>query len=425
MHKLSDWLVKSYSALINPDVEILNRYTGAKSRMECRCRKCGKEFFTTHYRLLNIDRKYSPLPTRRNRLCPSAVCASSASPNKRIADNTLDIVFSIQNNAKGKYNLLNHFVSMDCPIRCECLQCGHVWESMPAELIRVKTKCPSCKNADSADWKYKKLAEKYEGKFDIEFHNAIEFKCHCKKCNSDFLINIGKDKIVCPKCRTKGRNSHKEELFAKGLTSVHKSVDDIDTGVQHDIITGTLTEYDIDAILYYSRDEFINMVSRITPNIIILDQNIDSAKKVKCQCKTCNSVWSTRVHYLTRGAPCPKCRGSAGERAIVTYLDDNGINYIRECSFNNCRDKLPLRFDFYLPDANAVIEFDGLQHFMPVAFIRMDNHDEVVEQFRELQKRDDIKNKYCRRKGIHMLRIKYDEKDIVGIIEDFLNKIGG
>ena len=105
-------------------------------------------------------------------------------------------------------------------------------------------------------------------------------------------------------------------------------------------------------------------------------------------------------------------------------VNDKVINYIREYSFNNCRDKLPLRFDFYLPDANAVIEFDGLQHFMPVAFIRMDNHDEVVEQFRELQKRDDIKNKYCRRKGIHMLRIKYDEKDIVGIIEDFLNKIG-
>ena len=423
MHKVSDWILKSYSRLINPDVEILNQYTGAKSKMECRCVKCGTEFISTHYRLLNTDNKYNRSARRRKRLCPNPNCDASVFPEKYPPVNTLELLFTIQENAKEKYIMLDYFESIDKEIRCQCVQCHHEWEETPKELKKARTKCPSCGNKRGVDWKRKKIIDEYNGEFDIEVYGVSGLKCHCKKCDCDFVVKSYKNTISCPECRTNNRNERKKELFSKGLTSVHKPEHCMDSNVQRGIITRTLTGYDPDCILYYSRAEFVELVRRITPNIVILDENIDSSKKVRCKCKTCNSEWSTWVHYLTRGAPCPKCKGSAGERAVATYLDDNDIEYIREYSFDDCRDKMPLRFDFYLPEKNAVIEFDGIQHFMPVSFVHTDDRESVAEQFRGLQKRDENKNKYCLRKGVHMLRIRYDEKNIAGVIEDFLNKI--
>lgn len=34
--------------------------------------------------------------------------------------------------------------------------------------------------------------------------------------------------------------------------------------------------------------------------------------------------------------------------------------------YNECRLIYPLVFDFYLPDYNICIEYDGIQHFKPI-----------------------------------------------------------
>ena len=36
--------------------------------------------------------------------------------------------------------------------------------------------------------------------------------------------------------------------------------------------------------------------------------------------------------------------------------------------FNDCKRKNKLRFDFYLPKYNVLIEYDGMQHFKPIIF---------------------------------------------------------
>ena len=59
-------------------------------------------------------------------------------------------------------------------------------------------------------------------------------------------------------------------------------------------------------------------------------------------------------------------RTSKGVNQIISYLNNKKIYYIREYKYTNCRNILPLPFDFYLPYFNLLIEYDGRQHFESV-----------------------------------------------------------
>jgi very-short-patch-repair endonuclease len=72
-------------------------------------------------------------------------------------------------------------------------------------------------------------------------------------------------------------------------------------------------------------------------------------------------------------------------------------------------------FDFYLPDYNILIEYDGRQHFESVDLFG------GQEGFERRKLNDEIKNKYCIKNGIHLLRISHLE-DVDSKLNDFLVK---
>jgi len=109
----------------------------------------------------------------------------------------------------------------------------------------------------------------------------------------------------------------------------------------------------------------------------------------------------SRFHL--NGSDCPNCSESKGEKEIRNYLDNNNILYIRNKRFKNCRHKNTLPFDFYLPDNNICIEFDGIQHFEIIDYwLGSDGlKDRII--------RDKIKTDYCFNNKITLIRIKYNE----------------
>ncbi len=116
-----------------------------------------------------------------------------------------------------------------------------------------------------------------------------------------------------------------------------------------------------------------------------------------------------------RGNGCKVCNQSFGEREIEKALDKFTINFIREKKFEECFNKLCLPFDFYLPNYNLCIEFDGIQHFKPLKFFGEE------AGFLSIKKNDEIKSKYCFDNGIDLLRIPYLKiKEIEKIIKDKL-----
>ena len=127
----------------------------------------------------------------------------------------------------------------------------------------------------------------------------------------------------------------------------------------------------------------------------------------ECKCDCGNHTTVARSN-LTNGhtQSCGCITTSIGEANIVTILNENNITFEREKVFEGLPNR---RFDFYLPQLNRVIEFDGRQHFKPCSwFASMDEFDQAIA-------RDNEKNEYCFDKNIDIVRIPYTERDSLTI----------
>ena len=86
----------------------------------------------------------------------------------------------------------------------------------------------------------------------------------------------------------------------------------------------------------------------------------------------------------------------------------NNVNYFPQYKFDDCRDVLPLPFDFYIPSKNVCIEFDGQHHYYDLP--GWANHDITV-------KHDIMKSDFCEKSGIRLIRIPFwDGHNIDGIL---------
>ena len=100
---------------------------------------------------------------------------------------------------------------------------------------------------------------------------------------------------------------------------------------------------------------------------------------------------------------------SSKEKHIAKILDEVIGNeyYIREYSWDWLVNKNGKRMyvDFYIPNKNTVIEYDGEQHFK---FVQRFHKTE--ECFKRQVERDNIKNELLNKNGINIIRIPYTEK---------------
>jgi len=120
------------------------------------------------------------------------------------------------------------------------------------------------------------------------------------------------------------------------------------------------------------------------------------------------------------GQQCPKCNLSRGEEKIRKYLESHRINYIFQMTFNDCRNPTTnrkLKFDFYIPDKNILIEYDGEQHFRVG---KVGSHYTNKNDVMDIKSRDIIKTKYAKSNAIQLLRIKYTK---IKRIEEILGQL--
>ena len=101
-------------------------------------------------------------------------------------------------------------------------------------------------------------------------------------------------------------------------------------------------------------------------------------------CRTCLRTWQNRV-FLNFNFKMP---------IIISE------KYFSGCINPNTNGRL--RFDFYLPDYNLCIEFDGKQHFETGKWAW--TKEIKVEDIRYM---DDLKNQFCKDNNINLLRLPY------------------
>lgn len=120
----------------------------------------------------------------------------------------------------------------------------------------------------------------------------------------------------------------------------------------------------------------------------------------RCKCNCGNEV-DVRSTYLrhSKVTSCGECTTSYNNALIESILIKLSFKYITEYKFEEL-DKFKA-FDFYLPELNLCIEYDGEQHYYPIDGFGGQKGFEIRI------KNDQIKNKFCEDNGIHLLRIPY------------------
>lgn len=135
----------------------------------------------------------------------------------------------------------------------------------------------------------------------------------------------------------------------------------------------------------------------------------DTKYKREFQCTIDNFINGNVSH--------PHINKSSGEIYVENLFIENNVNYISQCTFDNCKDIQVLPFDFYLPEYNTVIEYNGKQHYEPIDFFG------GKKAFEYTQKHDKMKINYCIENNINVIILPYtlSEDEIKNIILNIWN----
>lgn len=126
-------------------------------------------------------------------------------------------------------------------------------------------------------------------------------------------------------------------------------------------------------------------------------------KEVANNIKTFNPYFGIRLNEVDKITYNQRVNSkpSRGESAIIKYLENRQLIFIREFPMENMRNELGnlLYFDFFLPEEKIAIEFDGQGHF---------------NSFGQYYKKNDFeKDKFCQLNGIHLIRIKFNQYNAI------------
>lgn len=270
---------------------------------------------------------------------------------------------------KSIYNGANNPVTVTCPIHGD-------FQTRPNRFIMgAKCGCPKCNTGF------------------IKYLSPEQFLSRCKEHfpNYDYSKAVFKgeyDKIVvtCPK------HNYTWSVITKSLMTGHGCPI---CGKEHSQEKQSLTTQEFiekakqvhDDRYDYSKVDYYNIT---TPVTII--------------CPIHGEFKQSPSSHLYQKSGCPKCKQSKGEREVEQFLKENKITFIYQYSIKYSLNKKGKTYiDFYLPDYNIFIEYNGMQHYIPI------KHFGGELKFYEQVQRDSYVRNYCKENNIKLIEIKYND----------------
>ncbi|MFW6225878.1 MAG: hypothetical protein ACOC3V_02865 [bacterium] len=355
--------------------------------------------------------------------------------------NTLKEKFTELYNHKYDYSKSNYInnrtkICIICPIH------GDFYSTTYNHLRG--TECPSCKpnlNMDNNSFinKSKKIhGNKYDYSLIDYKNNKTKVKIICIKHNHIFQQRpndhlLGQGCILCKKDKLSSLKKYTKKIFLNKSKEIHGD------------------KYDYSLVKYNGIDNKVNLIcpehgefkqspknhmngqgcTKCKNNKRLLNHDFINKSKllhsnkydyslveyknnktnIKIICPEHGEFKQKPIIHIT-GSGCPKCNQSKGEKMIMKFLNKSKILYVYQKKFENCKFKNVLKFDFYLPEYNTCIEYDGQQHFKINKFFGGE------KEFKKTKIRDEIKNNFCEKNNISILRIPFDEfNNIDNILE--------
>lgn len=427
--------------IYTPTIEVLDEYVNAKTRILHKCKIC--------------DYKWLISPTHIFKLGECPQCKHQ----KIVSDKNAELLKSHKKKIKDKFNskievLSDSYISSKNKLLYHCNICNNIWEKLPNDILNTNG-CPKC------TYKLKGINQRmsYSDFIKTVMLDSIiviestyrgtnyPVDCKCKTCNYKWTVNQANSlryiKIGCPKCANNIRLSH-DEFIEKNKNNINENI--LLLGSYIDCVTPILCKCKKCGHLSYkmpkhiidgqdckkcssiqrgeknklSQEEFEKRIRKRNKNILVEGKYNGYNSKVQCKCLICNTEWNPIASSIMKSTGCPFCSMSIGEQLIKYYLESNNIIYDYEYSFQDLKgiNGGLLSYDFYLPQYNLLIEFQGIQHEKSSEYFGGKDH------FVYQKEHDKRKRLYAENHSINFLEIwYYDIENIEKILDQYFKEL--
>lgn len=280
---------------------------------------------------------------------------------------------------------LTEYKDAKTPILIICKQHG-VFNIRPTNHTNQKQGCPKCGRLKQAmtqsltteQW-IKKARLVHGNKYDyskVEYHKSSDKICIICPIHGEFL-QIAAEHLKGKGCQKCGHTTTGSKLSSNTTEFIERAIK-----VHGD-------KYDYSKVIYSG---IHNKVQIICPEHGIFEQNANA-----------------HLH----GIGCPRCSQSKGEKIVKKILRENSINYVDQYRIDILENINPSGYtyiDFYLPDLNIAIEYNGIQHYIPI------EHFGGELRFDKQKRRDQYVKEYCANNDIKLVEVSYKFKDYNSIL---------
>ena len=349
-------------------------------------------------------------------------------------------VFSL---VKDEYTFIEPYVNSYTKIKVKHNKCGNVYEVKPNKFISGN-RCPYCYgNVKKTNIQFQQEVHALVGDeyvfLDTYVNNYTKIRVKHNKCGN--IYEVKPMNFIhgrrCPYCGSSAKKTNTQfrqevyilvgneyvflDTYVNNYTKIrvkHNKCGNVYEVQPSSFIRGKRCPY-CAGLAKKTDKQFKHEVFNLVNNdYTFLDKYVNNKTKLRVKHNGCGNVYEVQPNSFLSGKRCPYCNQTPkGETFISKILDNLNINYEYQKTFDDLRDSQPLSYDFYIPDQNILIEYQGLQHYQPIDYFGGD------DRFISQQKHDKMKLDYAKEHGYNLITVPYTE-DSLSKIKKYLIKHG-
>lgn len=340
--------------------KIISDYKNVSTKVEFKCKKCGKIFTKRPMDLFQFP------------YCP---CCN---PPKSMKHGSEKIKDDIQKILGDEYSVLSTDIKNTRSIVNVChKKCGETF-AVKVQYLKNFWKCPTC-YAKHRHLTYDMIKDEIKTVGNDEYelisstykNTKTPMTFYHKKCGKTFKMKYESFHAGqrCPYC-----------ALEKKIERCHKTKK--------------------------SQKTFENEVSEITSNeYSVCSEYINSRTDILLKHEKCGNTFYVKPHDFlskTKRKRCPICESSTGEIKIAEYLTKKGIIFERQVRIPNTTKAVDFAVFNKKHELQFMLEYDGYFHWH--AF---NQEEKSLRHFENQKKSDKYKEDYCTKHSISLYRIPY------------------
>ena len=315
-------------AHLQPKIEVVGKYIGARTHIKVHCKVCGHEWDAMPTNLL------------KGRNCP--IC-SYKNRGERRSVSKVDFISRLEA-INPDVEIIGEYTNAGTKVLARCKRCGNEWLVLPQSLLKGN-RCPRCSHTGTSFVEqviYLSLQRMMDTEILSRVRSIIDRELDIYIPSKHFAVEYGawfwhKDKEEADvekirQCSEKGIKLIEifdaydgEDESTKNIWLYRENIGRIaNIHIVKEIIIRlcneinlpyTLSDEEFESIQYQARmnsrritTEILNeKLNGIQANIIVTGEYQDMLKKVHARCLSCGHEWEVIPASLLRGLGCPEC----------------------------------------------------------------------------------------------------------------------